>query len=79
MESFSFRVWEARMPPALTQEKCREEMCSACGRRAGNKKETATIGDRIRKWTHPSWSTEVVSVPKGICEACRNKLQLCEN
>lgn len=66
------------MPPALTHEKCMKEMCCACGRRAGKNKVTAIIGDRIRKWAQPSWSTEVVSHPQGICEACRVTLQLFE-
>ena len=66
------------MPPPLTHDRCREEMCAGCGGKAGRRKVTAGLGEKIRKWAQPSWSAEVVSHPSGICETCRRALAECE-
>ena len=66
------------MPPALTHDKCREEMCAYCGGRAGKAKVTAAMGGKIMRWAQPSWCLEVTSYPIGICEYCRWLLTQCE-
>ena len=66
------------MPPALTHERCRQEMCAACGGKAGQRKVTAALGDKIRSWAQPSWSPDVLSHPSGICDLCRKVLGFCE-
>ena len=66
------------MTPPLTHEKCREEMCCACGGRAGRTKMTLALGDRVRKWAQPSWSPDVMSYRCGICETCKRLLNFCE-
>ena len=66
------------MPPALTHERCRQEMCAACGGKAGQRKVTAALGDKIRSWAQPSWSPDVLSHPSGICDLCRKTVGLCD-
>ena len=58
---FSFRV--ALLPPALTHEQCRKDMCCAFGGRAGKQNITPALGQRIRKWAQPTWNADVVSHP----------------
>ena len=54
------------MPPALTHDRCRQEMCAACGGRAGSRPVSPGLGIMIRKW-----ASEVPSYPTGICKYCR--------
>ena len=67
-----------RMPPALTHEQCRKDMCCACGGRAGKRNITPALGERIRKWAQSTWNIDVVSHPVGICDTCRSRLLDCE-
>ena len=53
-------------------------MCAACGGKAGQRKVTAALGDKIRSWAQPSWSPDVLSHPSGICDLCRKVLGFCE-
>ena len=66
------------MTPPLTHQQCREEMCCACGGKAGKNKVTPALGALVRKWAQPSWSPEVMSYPCGICETCRRQLNFHE-
>ena len=66
------------MPPALTHDQCRQEMCAACGGRAGPRPVSTELGFKLRKWAQPGWSSEVMSYPTGICEYCRRLLSRCE-
>jgi hypothetical protein len=66
------------MPPALTHDQCRQEMCAACGGRAGPRPVSTELGSKLRKWAQPGWSSEVMSYPTGICEYCRRLLSRCE-
>ena len=66
------------MTPPLTHQQCREEMCCACGGKAGKNKVTPALGALVRKWAQPSWSPEVMSYPCGICETCRRRLNFHE-
>ena len=53
-------------------------MCAACGGKAGQRKVTAALGDKIRRWAQPSWSPDVLSHPSGICELCRKTVGFCD-
>ena len=64
--------------PALTHEQCRREMCAACGGRAGSRKLTPMLGERLRKWAQSAWSPDVMSYPTGVCEYCLRLLRRCE-
>ena len=66
------------MPPGLTHERCREEMCLGCGGRAGKNRVTEALGEKFKRWAQPSWSPEVMSHPRGCCEPCRQAVLLCE-
>ena len=66
------------MKPALTHEQCRQEMCAACGGRAGSRPVSPGLGIMLRKWAQPTWNSEVTGYPAGICEYCRRLLFLCE-
>ena len=66
------------MPPALTHEKCRQEMRAACGGRAGPRQLSPGLVIMLKKWAQPSWSSEVTSYPTGLCEYCRRLFFLCE-
>ena len=66
------------MGPPLTHDQCRLQMCAACGGKAGARKITPAIGEKIRKWAQPNWSPDVVSFPAGICEQCRVHLTYSE-
>ena len=66
------------MPPPLTHEQCRKDMCAACGGKAGKNNVSEAVGNKIRKWAQPSWSSDVISYPTGICEPCRRALTDCE-
>lgn len=67
------------MTPGLTHEQCRREMCAACGGRAGTRRLTPALGERLRKWAQPAWSPDVTSYPTGVCETCLRLLRFCEN
>ena len=66
------------MPPALTHDQCRQEMCAARGGRAGPRLVSAELGIKLQKWAQPGWSSVVMSYPAGICEYCRPLLSRCE-
>ena len=66
------------MAPKLTHEQCREQMCAACGGRAGKRKVTPHIGEMIKRWAQPMWNPNVASFPIGICDSCRTLLTQCE-
>ena len=66
------------MPPALTHDKCRAEMCCCCGGKAGKVKVGSGLEPLIRKWAQPNWDPDVISFPSGICETCRRLLFRCE-
>ena len=53
-------------------------MCAACGGKAGKNNVSEALGKKIRKWAQPSWSSDVISFPTGICEPCRRALTDCE-
>ena len=66
------------MPPSLTHDQCRLEMCCCCGGRAGKNKVTEALGAKVKKYAQSGWNPEVFSFPIGICEACRKLLGDCE-
>ena len=66
------------MPPALTHNQCRQQICAACGGRAGPRPVSTELGIKLRKWAQPGWSSEVMSYPTGICKYCRRLLFRCE-
>ena len=43
------KYYDLDMALKLTHEQCREEMCAACGGRAGKRKVTPHIGEMIKK------------------------------
>ena len=72
-------IAECNMTPGLTHEQCRREMCAACGGRAGTRRLTPALGERLRKWAQPAWSPDVTSYPTGVCDTCLRLLCFCEN
>ena len=46
--------------------KCRSKMYAACGGEAGASKVSKGLGAKIKKWSHPQWSPDVVSFPTGV-------------
>ena len=66
------------MPPPLTHEQCQQEMCCCCGGKAGKRKISLSLGEKIRKYAQSLWTPDVVSFPLGICETCRKMIGDCE-
>ena len=70
--------FNVRMPPALTHEQYRKDMCCACGGSAGKQNITPELVEWIRKLAQPTWNADVVSHPVKICDTRRSLLLDCE-